>query len=88
MDPYQYKRTEAHWKRDIAVSHRRFCQCGDLTSHFNITPGTGRLPPLDQCIIQDGGAGGTGVGASDMDVAGEAAAVEFLLDAAITEGER
>lgn len=90
MDPYEYKRREAHWKRDIATSHRRFCECGDLTRHFKTTALTGQPPSWNECIDPDPGT----TEARDADAITdavfaaitEAAEVEDALDTAITIG--
>lgn len=88
MDPYAYKRAEAFWKRDIATSHRKFCQCGDLTRHFKLTGLSGTPPSWDECIDPDPTTTEAKDAAAISDdvftAIAEAAEVEDALDTAIT----
>nr|USZ80604.1 ORF2 [Tick-associated anellovirus 8] len=66
----EYKRAEAHWKKNASYTHNFFCACGDFLSHFRwpgslggIGSGSGMATtgvvrgPLDGASITGHGSG-------------------------------
>nr|ASA48718.1 ORF2 [Torque teno Leptonychotes weddellii virus 1] len=39
--PYQYRKSEALWKKQLSQSHLAFCLCGNFLNHFRWPTGEG-----------------------------------------------
>nr|WCS65301.1 ORF2 [Torque teno Leptonychotes weddellii virus 1] len=39
--PYQYRKSEALWKKQLSQAHLEFCACGNFLNHFRWPTGGG-----------------------------------------------